>query len=75
MQNNFQSTGISPAGKIIIGGIAYADRIQIRLDEHERDGKIYDEYDHTSAMIREKARSIERRHIAKYRPKYNNQHT
>lgn len=59
---------------LVYHGICYADRVEKRLDEHERNGLYFDEYDHDHAKPRENAAKLEKRLIQRDKPKYNYQH-
>jgi len=60
--------------RLVYHGICYVDRIETRLNEHEFNGLIFDQYDHDHAKPREKARAKEARLIKRDSPKYNYQH-
>jgi hypothetical protein len=60
--------------KLVYHGICYSDRMDIRLNEHELRGVIFDEYDHDHAEPRDKAIGLERSRIRRDRPKYNIHH-
>src|SRR5579872_7301114 len=55
--------------RIVYIGIAYKDRIESRLDEHERKDWVWDEYDYGYSMSREQALGEEMMLIKKHRPK------
>jgi len=60
--------------KIVYIGITYEDRIETRLNEHERNGLLFDEYDYGYCMSRGKALEKEKKEITRHRPKYNCHH-
>lgn len=60
--------------KLVYHGIAYADRLDSRLYEHESCGKMFDDCVYDEAKPRHKAAGLERKRIAKDRPLYNIQH-
>ncbi|MFC0514620.1 hypothetical protein ACFFGT_10425 [Mucilaginibacter angelicae] len=72
--NNTVNYTLWHRNRLVYHGICYADRIQLRLNEHKRHGLIYDEYDHDYAKPREKAALLEKWLIQKDRPRYNYQH-
>jgi len=60
--------------KLVYHGVAYEDRLDARLCEHQLSGKIFDDCVYDYARPRHKALKIERNRIKKDRPKYNIQH-
>lgn len=61
-------------GKSVYEGITKADRLDMRIAEHKRSGKIFDEVLFDAAKPRHFARVRERRSIRQRRPRYNVQH-
>jgi hypothetical protein len=64
----------SKKGVVLYHGIAYEDRFDFRIDEHERDGKDFHECIYDFPKPRIKARRLEKKLIKQDRPKYNYQH-
>ena len=60
--------------RVVYHGVCYEDRLEARLDEHERRGLIFDEYDFDHAKPRQKALLVEKRKIRRHGPKYNIHH-
>lgn len=60
--------------RIVYVGIAYEDRIDQRIYEHECKDWIFDEYDYGYCMSRSQAMAEEKRLIIRHQPKYNIQH-
>jgi len=60
--------------RIVYHGICYVDRFETRMDEHERNGLLFDKYDFDRPKPRERAIELERLLIKRDRPKYNCHH-
>jgi hypothetical protein len=58
-------------GKLVYTGITFADRLQKRLYEHKRDGKVFDSYTYSKVKKRTKARKHEIKRISINKPHYN----
>lgn len=60
--------------RLVYHGIAYEDRLDARLDEHEICGKVFDDCVYDEAKPRLKAVTLERKRIKRDRPIYNRHH-
>lgn len=60
--------------KLVYEGITYEDRIESRINEHERLGKCFSHYEFDKAKPRIEAEELEKKRIKEYKPKYNIQH-
>ncbi|MEM7037229.1 MAG: hypothetical protein AAF570_09640 [Bacteroidota bacterium] len=58
-------------GRIVYVGVAYARRMEGRIAEHRRSGKVFDRVDIGRARPRKEALQIEARKIRSLQPRYN----
>lgn len=60
--------------KRVYEGIAYEDRLDMRITEHRNSGKVFSNCVFDDAKPRSEAIDLERKKITRFRPKYNVQH-
>lgn len=61
-------------GREVYVGITYSYRLQTRLKEHRKAGKVFDSYSSSPVITRPTAEKREARIIGQNKPKYNWQH-
>lgn len=66
--------GLDVDGTIVYHGITYEYRIDKRIQEHRRSGKMFSQVKVSSARPREEALGVEKKLIQLDKPKYNVQH-
>jgi hypothetical protein len=60
--------------KRVYEGICYEDRKEIRMSEHESNGKVFTHVHFSNTKPRSQALVIEKKRIQRHKPKYNIQH-
>ncbi len=60
--------------RLVYHGVTYEDRLDMRLDEHEGCGKVFDDCVYDDAKPRRQALSLERKRIRRDKPVYNKHH-